>query len=86
MINFAKNDIIISRYNDIINEEGENVEKYNSNVKEKKETYLLRLYKNLFFQISDYVQKIKKKNGRKNYSFNKFVLDAIEEKIKDENK
>ena len=55
-------------------------------IKEKKETYLLRLDKNLFFQISDYVQKIKRKNGRKNYSFNKFVLEAVEEKIAKENK
>lgn len=55
------------------------------NEKEKKETYLLRLDKNLFFQISDYVQKIKKQNGRRNYSFNKFVLEAIEEKIVKEN-
>ena len=53
----------------------------NSDIKEKKETYLLRLDKNLFFQISDYVQKIKRRKGRKNYSFNKFVLEAIEEKI-----
>lgn len=62
------------------------MEKHDSNTKEKKETYLLRLDKNLFFQISDYVQKIKKKNGRRNYSFNKFVLEAIEEKIVKENK
>jgi len=62
------------------------VEKQDSNKKEKKETYLLRLDKNLFFQISDYVQEIKKKNGRRNYSFNKFVLDAIEEKMKKESK
>ena len=62
------------------------MKKQDSNVKEKKETYLLRLDKNLFFQVSDYVQEVKKKNGRKNYSFNKFVLEAIEEKIKDENK
>lgn len=61
------------------------MKKQDSNEKEKKETYLLRLDKNLFFQISDYVQKIKKKNGRKNYSFNKFVLEAIEEKIMKEN-
>ena len=40
----------------------------------------------MFFQVSDYVQEIKKKNGRRNYSFNKFALEAIEEKIKDENK
>lgn len=58
------------------------MKKQDSNEKEKKETYLLRLDKNLFFQISDYVQKIKKKNGRRNYSFNKFVLEAIEEKLK----
>lgn len=57
------------------------MEKQDSNVKEKKETYLLRLDKQLFFQVSDYVQKIKKKNGRKNYSFNKFLIEAIEEKI-----
>lgn len=50
-------------------------------MKEKKETYLLRLDKELFFQISDYVQKIKRKNGRKNYSFNKFLIDAINEKL-----
>ncbi len=62
------------------------MKKQDSNVKEKKETYLLRLDKNLFFQVSDYVQEVKKKNGRRNYSFNKFVLEAIEEKIKDENK
>ena len=62
------------------------MEKHDSNTKEKKETYLLRLDKNLFFQISDYVQEIKKKNGRRNYSFNKFVLEAIEEKIVKENK
>ncbi len=62
------------------------MKKQDSDIKEKKETYLLRLDKKLFFQVSDYVQKIKKKNGRKNYSFNKFVLEAIEEKIKDENK
>ena len=62
------------------------MKKQDSNVKEKKETYLLRLDKNLFFQVSDYVQEIKKKNGRRNYSFNKFVLEAIEEKIKDKNK
>lgn len=62
------------------------MKKQDSNTKEKKETYLLRLDKNLFFQISDYVQKIKKKNGRKNYSFNKFVLEAIEEKMKKESK
>ena len=61
------------------------MEKQDSNEKEKKETYLLRLDKNLFFQVSDYVQKIKRKNGRKNYSFNKFVLEAIEEKIMKEN-
>ena len=61
------------------------MKKQDSNEKEKKETYLLRLDKNLFFQISDYVQKIKKKNGRRNYSFNKFVLKAIEEKIVKEN-
>ncbi len=61
------------------------MKKQDSNEKEKKETYLLRLDKNLFFQISDYVQKIKKKNGRRNYSFNKFVLEAIEEKIVKEN-
>lgn len=57
------------------------MEKQDSNAKEKKETYLLRLDKQLFFQVSDYVQKIKKKNGRKNYSFNKFLIEAIEEKI-----
>lgn len=62
------------------------MKKQGSEIKEKKETYLLRLDKNLFFQISDYVQKIKRKNGRKNYSFNKFVLEAIEEKIVKENK
>lgn len=62
------------------------MKKQDSNVKEKKETYLLRLDKNLFFQVSDYVQEIKKKNGRRNYSFNKFVLEAIEEKMKKENK
>lgn len=62
------------------------MKKQDSEIKEKKETYLLRLDKNLFFQISDYVQKIKRKNGRKNYSFNKFVLEAIEEKIVKENK
>lgn len=61
------------------------MEKQYYNEKEKKETYLLRLDKNLFFQISDYVQKIKKQNGRRNYSFNKFVLEAIEEKIMKEN-
>lgn len=57
------------------------MEKQDSNAKEKKETYLLRLDKQLFFQVSDYVQKIKKKYGRKNYSFNKFLIEAIEEKI-----
>ncbi len=62
------------------------MKKPDSEIKEKKETYLLRLDKNLFFQISDYVQKIKRKNGRKNYSFNKFVLEAIEEKMKKESK
>ena len=62
------------------------MKKQDSNVKEKKETYLLRLDKNLFFQVSDYVQEIKKKNGRRNYSFNKFVLEAIEEKMKKESK
>lgn len=62
------------------------MKKQDSEIKEKKETYLLRLDKNLFFQISDYVQKIKRKKGRKNYSFNKFVLEAIEEKIVKENK
>ncbi len=62
------------------------MKKQDSEIKEKKETYLLRLDKNLFFQISDYVQKIKRKNGRKNYSFNKFVLEAIEEKVLKENK
>lgn len=61
------------------------MEKQDSNKKEKKETYLLRLDKDLFFQISDYVQEIKKKNGRRNYSFNKFVLEAIKEKMKKEN-
>lgn len=61
------------------------MKKQDLNENKKKETYLLRLDKNLFFQISDYVQKIKKKNGRKNYSFNKFVLEAIEEKIMKEN-
>lgn len=61
------------------------MKKQDLNENEKKETYLLRLDKNLFFQISDYVQKMKKKNGRKNYSFNKFVLEAIEEKIMKEN-
>ena len=55
-------------------------------MKEKKETYLLRLDKNLFFQVSDYVQEVKKKNGRRNYSFNKFVLEAIEEKMKKESR
>ena len=49
---------------------------------EKKETYLLRIDKDLFFQISDYVQKMKKNKGRKNYSFNKFVLEAIDERLK----
>ena len=62
------------------------MKKQDSNVKEKKETYLLRLDKNLFFQVSDYVQEKKKKNGRRNYSFNKFVLEAIEEKMKKESK
>lgn len=62
------------------------MKKQDSNVKEKKETYLLRLDKNLFFQVSDYVQEVKKKNGRRNYSFNKFVLEAIEEKMKKESK
>lgn len=57
------------------------MKKQDSNVKEKKETFLLRLDKDLFFQVSDYVQEIKKKNGRKNYSFNKFVIDAINEKL-----
>lgn len=57
------------------------MKKQDSNVKEKKETYLLRLDKNLFFRVSDYVQEIKKKNGRKNYSFNKFLIDAINEKL-----
>lgn len=62
------------------------MKKQDSNVKEKKETYLLRLDKNLFFQVSDYVQEVKKKNGRRNYSFNKFVLEAIEEKMKKESR
>lgn len=57
------------------------MKKQDSNVKEKKETILLRLDKDLFFQVSDYVQEIKKKNGRKNYSFNKFLIDAINEKL-----
>lgn len=57
------------------------MKKQEPEIKEKKETYLLRLDKDLFFQISDYVQKIKKKNGRKNYSFNKFLIDAINEKL-----
>lgn len=57
------------------------MKKQDSNVKEKKETFLLRLDKDLFFQVSDYVQEIKKKNGRKNYSFNKFLIDAINEKL-----
>lgn len=62
------------------------MKKQDSNMKEKKETYLLRLDKNLFFQVLDYVQEVKKKNGRRNYSFNKFVLEAIEEKIKKESR
>lgn len=62
------------------------MKKQNSNMKEKKETYLLRLDKNLFFQVLDYVQEVKKKNGRRNYSFNKFVLEAIEEKMKKESR
>lgn len=62
------------------------MKKHDSNMKEKKETYLLRLDKNLFFQVSDYVQEVKKKNGRRNYSFNKFVLEAIEEKMKKESR
>lgn len=62
------------------------MKKQDSNMKEKKETYLLRLDKNLFFQVSDYVQEVKKKNGRRNYSFNKFVLEAIEEKMKKESR
>lgn len=57
------------------------MKKQDSNVKEKKETFLLRLDKDLFFQVLDYVQEIKKKNGRKNYSFNKFLIDAINEKL-----
>ena len=62
------------------------MQKQDSNMKEKKETYLLRLDKNLFFQVLDYVQEVKKKNGRRNYSFNKFVLEAIEEKMKKESR
>lgn len=62
------------------------MKKHDSNMKEKKETYLLRLDKNLFFQVLDYVQEVKKKNGRRNYSFNKFVLEAIEEKMKKESR
>ncbi len=62
------------------------MKKQDSNMKEKKETYLLRLDKNLFFQVLDYVQEVKKKNGRRNYSFNKFVLEAIEEKMKKESR
>lgn len=57
------------------------MKKQDSDLKEKKETFLLRLDKDLFFQVSDYVQEIKKKNGRKNYSFNKFLIDAINEKL-----
>ena len=53
------------------------MDKKSSIESEKKETYLLRIDKDLFFQISDYVQKMKKNKGRKNYSFNKFVLEAI---------
>lgn len=62
------------------------MKKQDSNMKEKKETYLLRLDKNLFFQVLDYVQEVKKKNGRRNYSINKFVLEAIEEKMKKESR
>lgn len=62
------------------------MKKQDSNMKEKKETYLLRLDKNLFFQVLDYVQEVKKKNGRRNYSFNKFVLEAIEEKMRKESR
>ena len=58
------------------------MDKKNSIESEKKETYLLRIDKDLFFQISDYVQKMKKNKGRKNYSFNKFVLEAIDERLK----
>lgn len=58
------------------------MDKKSSIESEKKETYLLRIDKDLFFQISDYVQKMKKNKGRKNYSFNKFVLEAINERLK----
>lgn len=58
------------------------MDKKSSIESEKKETYLLRIDKDLFFQISDYVQKMKKNKGRKNYSFNKFVLEAIDERLK----
>lgn len=58
------------------------MDKKSSIENEKKETYLLRIDKDLFFQISDYVQKMKKNKGRKNYSFNKFVLEAIDERLK----
>ena len=58
------------------------MDKKSSIESEKKETNLLRIDKDLFFQISDYVQKMKKNKGRKNYSFNKFVLEAIDERLK----
>ena len=58
------------------------MDKKSSIESQKKETYLLRIDKDLFFQISDYVQKMKKNKGRKNYSFNKFVLEAIDERLK----
>lgn len=58
------------------------MDKKSSIESEKKETYLLRIDKDLFFRISDYVQKMKKNKGRKNYSFNKFVLEAIDERLK----
>lgn len=52
----------------------------------KREAYLLRVDSDLFYKINDYVQKSKKEKGRKNYSFNKFVVEAMEEKMKKINK
>ena len=48
----------------------------------KRETYLLRVDSDLFYEVNEYVQKMKKQNGRKNYSFNRFVVDAMKEKMK----
>ncbi len=49
-------------------------------MKNKKEEYLLRMDRDLFFQISEFVQQMKKTNGR-SYSINKFIVDAIEKNL-----